>query len=241
MGLTVARKDTNTTQITPEQLQALESAIPWFSDLNEDQKNNIFGRFSQEVASLSDKSKKSHLTVVGSKEREEKVENQSKEDIRKHKSFTEKKQSYKKQNEEKIKQLQDQLSELNEDNKVLSTNERWPIAQAKYALIFDRQADKVSKFEKDFEAGMRYVYYSKYPVWVRHLAKALNKSGFPFMRENPKKVIRRFQKFNKNIDKRATSDRQKLVAKKLKERYGSVYTRYAKQYNEGRTIKETLE
>jgi hypothetical protein len=87
---------------------------------------------------------------------------------------------------------------------------------------------------------MRYAYYSNYPVWVRHLARALNKSWLPFTRENPKKVAARFEHMIQDIESKATTPRQKLVAKKLRERYASVYSSYAKDYNKTRTIEETL-
>jgi hypothetical protein len=60
------------------------------------------------------------------------------------------------------------------------------------------------------------------------------------MRENPKKVAARFEQMIQDIESKATTPRQKLVARKLRERYASVYNSYAKEYNKTRTIQETL-
>lgn len=115
--------------------------------------------------------------------------------------------------------------------------------QFKYATVFNRQSKKLERFENGIagaQAAMRYAYYGSYPPGVRHLARALNKSGLPFTRENPKKVAERFEKMIAKIESKATTDRQRVVAKRLRARYESVYSTYAKDYNKDRVIQQTL-
>ncbi len=176
-------------------------------------------------------------------QRAEDILEKAKNDAKKMEEFNKARQSYKENNQVKIADLQKQLDELNKENKVLVANERWPLVQFKYATVFNRQAKKLESFENGIagaQAAMRYAYYGSYPPGVRHLARALNKSWLPFTRENPKKVAERFEQMIAKIESKATTDRQKVVAKKLKERYTSVYEKYAADYNKKYGIQSSL-
>jgi len=230
----------NRAELSADQQNAIVTLFPDIATLTDDNErnkflNNIQNFATREIGNLRKEND----------QRTEEVLEKAKNDAKKMEEFKEQKQSYKENNETKIAYLQTQLNTLNEENKILSTNERWPIAQFKYATIFDRQAKKLESFEqgtKGAQEAMRYAYYSTYKPGIRHLARALNKSWLPFTREDPKKVAERFKKMIEDIKSKADggSPRQQLVVKKLGERYAAVYKKYAEDYNQKYGIQSSL-